>query len=250
VTAALFLVLALAGASEGPSPAAAEENTLGRRLFDAHCARCHGIGGAGGEGPSLVRPTLPRAPDDKALQTVIRNGIPGTEMPRTLRMLDREIVPLMAYVRSLGAMPRADVAGDGERGRELYLGKGACSLCHIVRGEGESLGPDLTDVGSRRAPDYLQASLVDPGAAVSPRYLVVSARTTEGRQVRGMRINEDPFTIQLRDERGTFHSLDKLKLTELRREPGQSLMPSYRGQLSPSEIEDLVAFLVRLRGEP
>jgi putative heme-binding domain-containing protein len=250
VTAVLLVLLALAGASQGSSPSAAEENALGRRLFDAHCARCHGIGGAGGEGPSLVRPTLPRAPDDKSLETVIRNGIPGTEMPRTLRMLEREIVPLMAYVRSLGTVPPADVAGHGERGRELYLGKGACSLCHIVRGEGESLGPDLTDVGSRRAPDDLQASLVDPGAAVSPRYLVVSARTKEGREIRGMRINEDPFTIQLRDERGALHSLDKLKLTELRREQGQSLMPSYRGQLSPSEIEDLVAFLVRLRGEP
>jgi putative heme-binding domain-containing protein len=230
--------------------ATAEENALGRRLFDAHCVRCHGIGGTGGEGPSLARPTLPRAPDDQALERVIRNGIPGTEMPRTLRMLDRELAPLMAYVRSLGNLPPVDVPGDPEHGRELYLGKGACSLCHIVRGEGESLGPDLTDVGSRRAPDYLKASLVDPGAAVSPRYLLVSARTTEGREVRGMRINEDPFTIQLRDERGALHSLDKLRLTELRKEPGQSLMPSYRVELSPSEIDDLVAYLARLRGEP
>ena len=29
--------------------------TSGKQLFDIHCSRCHGIGGTGGEGPSLTR---------------------------------------------------------------------------------------------------------------------------------------------------------------------------------------------------
>jgi putative heme-binding domain-containing protein len=240
VTAALLVLLALAS----------EDLALGRRLFDVHCARCHGIGGTGGEGPSLARPTLPRAPDDAALENVIRNGIPGTEMPRTLRMLEREFGPLVAYVRSLGSVPVVDVPGDRENGRELFEGKGTCSICHIVSGEGEGVGPDLSDVGSRRGPDHLKASMLDPESTVSPRYLVVSARTAEGLEVRGMRVNEDPFTIQIRDLSGALHSFDKLMLAEIRKEPGESLMPSFRGRLSPSEIDDLVAYLARLRGKP
>jgi putative heme-binding domain-containing protein len=227
-----------------------EDLAEGKRLYDGHCARCHGIGGTGGEGPSLTRPTLPRAPDDQALTTVIREGIPGTEMPRTRRMTDGEMARLVGYVRSLGRVPPTPVAGDPERGRAIYQEKGTCFVCHIVQGEGGSLGPVLTDVGARRAPPYLRASLLDPGASVSPKYLVVRVVTGDGREVRGIRVNEDAFTIQLRDETLRLHSLQKFELKELHKEFDKSLMPSFANELSVSEIDDLVAFLAGLRGEP
>src|SRR5205809_8034514 len=42
----------------------------GRRLFQGMCVECHGAGGAGGDAPSLNRPRLNHAPDDKALASV------------------------------------------------------------------------------------------------------------------------------------------------------------------------------------
>lgn len=252
----LVLFLASARPSAGTPPIqnaadlTAEELARGKRLFDGHCARCHGIGGVGGEGPNLARPTLPRAPDDEALIAVIREGIPGTEMPRTRRMIESERRVLVGYVRSLGRTSVAPVAGDPQRGRTLFEEKGTCFVCHIVRGEGGALGPDLTEVGSRRAPDYLRVALTDPGASVPARYLVVRVVTSDGREVRGIRLNEDAFTIQLREETGRLHSLQKLELKELQKEFGKSLMPSFAKELSASEIGDLVAFLASLRGEP
>ena len=53
----------------------------GKRMFDSQCAWCHGTSGAGGTGPLLQRATLRHAADDKALADIVRNGIPGTEMP-------------------------------------------------------------------------------------------------------------------------------------------------------------------------
>ena len=41
----------------------------------------HGLMGAGGTGPRLLRPFLPRATEDVALTAVVQNGIPGTGMP-------------------------------------------------------------------------------------------------------------------------------------------------------------------------
>ena len=49
----------------------------GERIYKAQCALCHGIDGAGGTGPSLQRPVLPRARDNKALYEVIRDGVEG-----------------------------------------------------------------------------------------------------------------------------------------------------------------------------
>ena len=42
--------------SPGPTGAAASDPVLlhGRALYEAHCAQCHGVAGAGGFGPSLT----------------------------------------------------------------------------------------------------------------------------------------------------------------------------------------------------
>jgi hypothetical protein len=62
-------------------------------------------------------------------------------------------------------------------------------------------------------------------------------------------LNEDSFTIQLRDSSNVFHSFRKLDLSELKKEFGASLMPGYRESLTASEIDDLVAYLAGLRGD-
>jgi cytochrome c oxidase cbb3-type subunit 3 len=67
--------------------------------------------------------------------------------------------------------------------------------------------------------------------------------------VRGIRINEDTFTLQLRDADNRLYSFRKQDLKELNRESGGSLMPSYQTVFSPTEIDDLIAYLASLRGE-
>jgi hypothetical protein len=81
-------------------------------------------------------------------------------------------------------------------------------------------------------------------------FLQVRAVTQEGKLVTGARVNEDTFTIQIRDYSGRLYSFRKEELRELHKDWGKSPMPSYRGVLSDSEIRDLIAYLVLLRNEP
>jgi cytochrome c oxidase cbb3-type subunit III len=229
---------------------AQDEDVLrGRKLFDSHCSRCHNMGGTGGEGPSLARPTLRHAADDEALVKVIQEGIQGTDMPPTWQISENEVRQIAAYVRSLGRVESTPLLGDRERGREVFEGASGCVGCHTVEGEGGIVGPDLSDVGLRRGAAYLRESLVSPGAAIAPRYLLVRAETQGGGEVVGMRVNEDSFTIQLRDQAGRIHSFSKHELLDLEKAFGESLMPDYAEQLSAGELEDLVAYLASLRGE-
>jgi putative heme-binding domain-containing protein len=221
----------------------------GKQLFVAHCALCHGIGGAGDRGPALNQPKLSRASDNQALFRLIKNGIQGTEMPEAWQMTDREIWQVAGYVRAVGRTPVAKLPGDPAKGKVLYESKGVCASCHIVQGRGVSLGPELTDVGAKRSPAYLRQALLDPGASAPERFLVVKVITRDGQTVTGIRANEDSFTIQLRDQTGSFHSYRKAELTALNKESGASLMPSYARTLTDREIEDLVAYLASLRGE-
>jgi putative heme-binding domain-containing protein len=256
---ALFVTIPLAGPvalAESPIPTQTPEDLAhGRRLFQGQCARCHGMDGAGGTGPGLNRSILGRAPDDQALFSVIREGIPSTEMPRAWQMIDGEIWQVAGYVRSLGRTARVPLPGEPERGQRLYETKGRCATCHIVRGRGGSLGPDLTEIGARRGVSHLRSALLSPGSSKARdssgyiSYLVMRVATQDGREVRGIRINEDTFTLQLRDADNRVHSFRKDDLKELKRESSGSLMPSYQTVFSPTEIDDLIAYLASLRGE-
>lgn len=225
----------------------------GKQLFAGMCSRCHGLTGGGGEGPNLNRPVLTFASDDKELLAVIRDGIPNTGMPRVRRMTDTELNSLVLYVRSLGQVHGAVPKGNAEQGEAVYAKLG-CSGCHTIAGQGGSFGPELTDIGAFRAADYLRQAIVDPGATLPrgvrsvpgrgfPEFLPVRVVTRDGQEVRGIRMNEDSFTIQVKDTSNRIYSFRKADLQTLEKETGQSLMPNYSGKVSGAELDDLVAYL-------
>src|SRR5262249_33706880 len=65
-------------------------------------------------------------------------------------------------------------------------------------------------------------------------------------RIEGVRLNEDDFSIQIRDTGGNLRSFQKDKLARLAREV-RSLMPSYAAKLSGAEIESLTAYLQSLK---
>ena len=230
----------------------------GKKLFDGMCARCHGFDGVGGEGPNLNKSNLSRAADDDSLRKVIRDGIASRGMPRPRTLSPNELRQLVSYVRSLGRVAASATVGNSERGSAIYQRSG-CVSCHIIKGDGGSLGPELTQIGARRAAPHLRQAIVDPGAAL-PRgvqaipgrgfdeFLVMRVVTRDGREIRSMRINEDTFTLQLRDANNQFHSFRKSDVQRIEKEPGKSLMPSFKDRLTGSELDDLVTYLLSLEG--
>ena len=185
---------------------------------------------------------------DRELFRTIRRGIEGTEMPGNGLSQD-ELWKIVAYVRSLAALGATERAsGDPAAGRAVYEGKGACSQCHWVERRGGILGPDLSEIGRRRSLKFLRESLIDPDKDIAPDYQTVSVVTPAGKNVRGVRLNEDEYTIQLRDATENMLSFRKADLKSVKRET-TSMMPAYRTALSASEIENLVAYLSSLRGK-
>ena len=77
----------------------------------------------------------------------------------------------------------------------------------------------------------------------------MTVTTANGQRLRGVRLNEDPFTIQLRDAGSRLHSFRKAELQEVKKEIGVSTMPSYKDAFTAAELDDLIAYLASLRGE-
>lgn len=216
----------------------------GRKLFDSQCALCHGIGGAGARGPALNRRQLKRAPDQPALESLIANGIPNTEMPGAWQLSPRETALVAKYVRTLGANVTEIVPGNPTRGREIYE-KQRCQACHLTKGEGESWGPELTVIGESRSATYLREALEKPSASFPEGFRWIEAQTPRG-PVAGIRLREDTFAVQLVDTSRRLVTLERAK-TPWKAVPGKTPMPSY-SRLPDNELTDLVAYLASLQG--
>lgn len=256
----LVLLVSLLGAPGLGIAQAGDEETPGKAVYIANCARCHGVQGGGGEGPPLTRARLPRAPDIPSLIAIMAEGIPGTGMSAMWYLTEVEMVQVAEYVRSLAPSNPGDLEplpGDPSAGRLLFESSG-CGGCHTIGGFGTARGPDLSAVAARRGAPHLRQAILDPAASF-PRgqtgittefidYLVVRVVDSKGNQVRGARLNEDSYTIQIKDLDGAIHSFYKPDLREIEKEFGQTLMPSFRGQFSDDELDDLVAYLATLMG--
>ena len=224
-----------------------EDIAEGRRLYRLDCVNCHGMDGASGRGARLASTYRRYGSSDRDMFRTISNGVPGTEMPGLWR--DEEAVwKVLAFVRTLEAQalePCVTEAGDAARGRAVFVRKGACQACHTVGMGGGRLGPDLTAAGARLSSQHLRESLVEPNKEIPYSYRTVRAVDRNGKTFEGVLLNEDGYTLHLIDRQETIHSLSKADLQKVER-PRESLMPSYRGSLSPAETDDLLAYLCGL----
>ena len=253
---AVLGLLSLAGvrvvAAQNPAQAHTGDYTqadiaYGARLYDAQCTTCHGANGDGVGGVDLRSGKFRHAISDQDLRRVITNGITDTGM-MGFKFDAAELTGIVAYLRNMDSFDRGSVKlGDAGRGRAVFEGRGGCRSCHRVGAQGPRVAPDLTDIGANRSAGSLQRSLVDPTSQMMPINRPVRAVTRDGTVINGRRLNEDTYTVQLIDDRERLVSLTKGDLREFTIIT-TSPMPSYKDKLTSVELDDLVAYLLSLKG--
>ncbi len=236
------------GVEKNPLAGSAAATRAGKRTYEESCQLCHGGDGRGGRGPALAGGALLHGSEDRQVFDNIRNGITGTGMPAFADMSNEQVWELVAYIGSLrgASIEEERVTGDAAAGEKLYSVKAGCAVCHQVNGRGGRLGPDLSTVGRWNA-KVLRDAILEPNRREGREPNVVVARTRDGREIRGLRKNEDTFSLQLMDPAEQFHLLEKKNLAEVRYED-KSLMPDdYGKRFAAAEIDNLVAYLKTLR---
>ncbi|HVW86636.1 MAG TPA: c-type cytochrome, partial [Bryobacteraceae bacterium] len=225
---------------------AAQVPEAGKREFVARCAGCHGEDGAGGgHGPAIINLRQPRATTLDAVRNVILKGIPEGGMP-AFPIGDAEAASIARFVMTLKAPATSRAAatqpeGDPAAGERFFNGQGHCASCHMVRGRGGVLGPDLSAIGRTRTRAQLEQALRNPGSTAS-KSRAVRVLLRDGRTIRGMAKNESAFDLQILGTDGDLHLLLKAAIDGIVRE--NSLM--LKVEASPAEMRDLIAYLSRL----
>jgi cytochrome c oxidase cbb3-type subunit 3 len=246
-----------------PNPFAGSPQAVaeGQELYNRTCTGCHGYDGTPGEqGPALgASGRRYLRISDQEIFDAIRKGIPGTLMPGT-GLAEADAWKVAAYIRSLrGTAIDAPVQGDVAHGEQIFWGKGACGECHMIRGRGGLLGPDLSNLAGRRKLYSIRDALTkaehrvatDGGRhelSLAPlnTYQAVRVVARDGKSWSGVLMNEDSFSLQMLGSDNELHMFARDELRQVVYEP-KSLMPTdYDKRLTPEEFRDLLAFLSRL----
>ena len=243
---ALLAATALAGPALAQHEYPQVDIERGRQLYTSNCIGCHGPDGNLVEDISLTDPVFLQAMTDTALITFILNGIPGTAMPAN-DYTQPEAGNIVAYLRDMAAEGRtAPVNGNPDRGKALYVSHD-CMNCHRIGASGSRLGPDLSRIGLQRRTRELEESLLDPGATVLPENRYVHVVTGNGQSITGRLMNHDKVTVELLDSSEHLRLFNKAGLSQFELLES-STMPSYATDLSRQQVEDLLSYLVSLKG--
>ena len=244
----LFVRLPADPPVKNPLEGNADAITAGMGAFRQRCADCHGVDARGIRSPDITQ-VWAKGRTDRALFGIVRNGIPGTEMPAhpAPRTSDTDIWRILAYVKTLAA----DVAeqpppGNPSAGKNIFARN--CVGCHRVGDSGGQLGPDLSRIGAARARAALGNQIRGNAADVRPGYEAVTLTTPQGHQIRGVKKNEDMFSVQIMDSTERIQGYLREDMRTVTNEK-QSAMPTFGSErLSDAELDDLLAYLTALQG--
>jgi cytochrome c oxidase cbb3-type subunit 3 len=156
-------------------------------------------------------------------------------------------IGVLILVLAAGAL-LAQPSGDPANGKTIFEGKGACTNCHRIKGNGSHFGPDLSEVGGR-SPEQLQTSILDPDAEIASANRIIRVVSKNGTTTIGRLLNEDTFSLQMIDKTERLLSFQKADLREYAFET-KSPMASFKDRLTAQEVADVVAYLSTFKPPP
>ncbi|MFZ0278980.1 MAG: c-type cytochrome [Candidatus Sulfotelmatobacter sp.] len=227
---------------EGPTPALKPDG--GKNIFEAKCATCHGLDGLGGEhAPDIVRRPSVKTLSDQALLSLIHDGIPEEGMPSFPSIGQEGGHAVVAYIRFMQGKSAAESAtGDPVRGKDLFFGKAGCAACHQIGGRGQFVARDLAGFARDHPGNEIRDAILRPSGEQQETATVIGR---DGRKFSGVIRNEDNASMQLQDEDGRFYLLMKSGLVSVQRKAEESMPVDYGHQLSGTELDDLVSYILR-----
>jgi putative heme-binding domain-containing protein len=132
-----------------------------------------------------------------------------------------------------------------ENGKAMFAAS-LCITCHTMRGEGGTVGPDLTQVGSRFSYKDMLVAIVDPSKSISDQFAATVFYLKDGSSVVGRLMNQDadkyyvsqnPFAPQ------TLREIAKKDVIRTRLSEVSVMLPGLINRLNPEELKDLLGYL-------
>ena len=170
-----------------------------------------------------------------------------------VRDLFERFLPASKRAKRLGTAINAAellaIKSDVEQGRHLFFREGAasCKSCHRINAVGETLGPDLSQIGKKYAPAEMLTHLLEPSKFIDPKYIPCVVETTSGLVHVGLISERNNREVVLKSAQNIEIKIPAEEIESLVSQQ-KSLMPELLlRDLTPQQAADLLAFLCSLR---
>jgi putative heme-binding domain-containing protein len=170
-----------------------------------------------------------------------------------IRDLVERFIPEEQRVQRLGSSIKAEailaLAGDAGRGRMLFFETAGvqCKNCHKIGDQGQTLGPDLTQIGKKLDKAKLLESILEPSKTIDPQFVSHLVETNSGEVHTGLLVKRTDYETVLKKADGKEVTI---RASEIDRSAPQqkSLMPDLLlRDLTPQQAADLLEFLAGLK---
>jgi putative heme-binding domain-containing protein len=166
----------------------------------------------------------------------------STALPETqFKTKDGKTLPLMEDL--------AKLTGDAKAGAAVFRNlQGAnCIKCHQIGDEGQMIGPPLTVVGGKLNKPQLYEAILYPSAAIEMGYEAWIVKTKKGEIFAGLKVEDTPDHITIKDTDGKYHDVDRDQIDKLVMQK-ISLMPEGLNEtMTQQDLVNLVEYLSALK---
>ncbi|MBI5286207.1 MAG: c-type cytochrome [Deltaproteobacteria bacterium] len=138
----------------------------------------------------------------------------------------------------------ATLAGGGDPGHGEEVFKQACINCHILKGQGGKVGPDLTGIG-KKGLKFLSESILQPAATFTPGYETYIVIEKDGRKTVGIKTKDDATGVEITKENGEVVAVPRDKIKEITKDENKSIMSEELIEvITVKDFQDLLAFMM------
>jgi len=149
--------------------------------------------------------------------------------------------------------PIAELAkkrGNADNGKSIMLksmtGETQCMKCHMVRGQGGQIGPDLSMIGKKGSRENLIESLLYPSKAIADQFLSWKLDSDDGQSITGLLVQETETTLTIRDANGKDYNFP-VKGTDKKKQLISIMPEGLIATLNEDQLIDLVEYMMTLQ---
>jgi len=143
----------------------------------------------------------------------------------------------------------ASAAGGGDPGAGEIVYEDNCYDCHMLKGDGGEVGPDLSAI-SKKGLKYISESILEPARKIAPGFETYVVVDKEGLQTVGVKTRDDGNEIDITKATGDVVTIAKADIKEITQDPDRSIMPDDLFEaMTVKDFQDILAFLLLQKGE-
>ncbi|EMB16070.1 sulfatase family protein [Rhodopirellula europaea 6C] len=139
-------------------------------------------------------------------------------------------------------MPLVERTGDVDRGKAVFTKN--CATCHVFKGEGNVVGPNLNGMSVHPKVELL-THILDPNSSVEANYRLYNVLTADGLVISGLLSGETLTSIEMVDAQGKRHTVLREDIEELVASTKSAMPEGLEQSVNDDGLVDLLEYLTQ-----